>query len=303
VLIVFKTMGMENLNLPSARSQAPLSPRAVKICFECKEEIDASGGGIVCIRKNNYHPRCVRCYKCNRQCYMYRCSKQVDGSILDGHGRMACVDCARKLSDASLKNEQRCQVIVKHSPKDTSIYDKEMDVKDADLSEFEKSFMDNHNTLRFKHAVKPLTWSNKLTAKARAWAIHLIAEQEREKKRNSKAKPLKIHTSTNDKGFGQTCCIIPAFARPTATIMADKVCDQWYSSGKEFKAEDNTFIQEAAPFTQMVWRESSKLGACLMWYGEMAIIVANYYPAGNYEQEFIKNVTNYQNTSPRRAGV
>ena len=37
---------------------------------------------------------------------------QVDGSILDGHGRMACVDCARKLSDAALKNEVKIRELL-----------------------------------------------------------------------------------------------------------------------------------------------------------------------------------------------
>ena len=41
-------------------------------------------------------------------------------------------------------------MIVKHSPKDTSVYDKELEVKELDLSEFEKMFLDNHNSLRFK---------------------------------------------------------------------------------------------------------------------------------------------------------
>ena len=74
------------------------------------------------------------------------------------------------------------------------------------------------------------------------------------------------------------------------------MCNQWYETGENFAVGETVVSQQAAPFTQMVWRETKRVGACLIWQCQVALIVAFYWPPGNVEHEFKTNVTKVMRT-------
>ena len=256
-------------------------------CTFCGEEIVVTESGLVTIKNNTYHPTCVQCHLCK---------KQVDGSLLDSQGRMVCAQCLRKNSGSG----DNCKVSLRHteslSVTNRSEFAKEPPVSPAELSEFENTFLEFHNKFRARHKVQHLVWSDKLTAKARKWAIHLIAES----KRNNSSKLLAGQTGSNRSGLGETCCTISALTKPTPSGMAERVCSQWYETGEHFAVGETAVNKRAASFTQMVWRETKRVGACLMWQGQVALIVSFYWPPGNVENEFSTNVTKVMRT-PRPA--
>ena len=206
-----------------------------------------------------------------------------------------CGQCLRKNSGSndykvSLKREESL------SGRGRAEYEKEPPVSSGDLSEFERVFLECHNKYRARHKVQHFVWSDKLTAKARKWAIHLVAES----RRNGDTNLLAGQSGSEKSGLGQTCCTISAMTKPTPSSMAERVCGQWYETGEHFAVGNNAVNPQAAAFTQMVWRDSKRVGACLMWQGQQALIVAFYFPPGNVENEFGGNVSKVMRT-PRPA--
>ena len=254
---------------------------AVHTCTYCGETIQVTESGLVTIKNNTYHPTCVQCHTCK---------KQVDGSLLDNQGRMVCAQCLRRNS----RSGDRCNVSLRHqeSLAIRAVYAKEPPVSPAELSEFEKVFLECHNKFRARHKVQHLVWSDKLTARARLWAIHLVAESSR----NGNRTLLSGQSGGEQSGLGLTCCTISAITRPSLTGMAEKVCGQWYETGDHFAVGETVVNKLAAPFTQMVWRETKRVGSCLIWHGQVALIVAFYWPPGNVEHEFKTNVTKVMRT-------
>lgn len=72
----------------------------------------------------------------------------------------------------------------------------------------------------------------------------------------------------------------------------------WYSEEKFYDYNRPGFSSKTGHFTALVWKSSKLVGIGVAWSTQKKwwVIVANYYPAGNVQNQFAKNVQRPQNS-------
>ncbi|XP_019957915.1 Golgi-associated plant pathogenesis-related protein 1-like [Paralichthys olivaceus] len=142
----------------------------------------------------------------------------------------------------------------------------------ADAS-FQREFLETHNKYRAMHGAPPLTLSSDLNDSAQKWADHLLALG------------LMSHSDTKN---GEN--IYSKLSSDTLT--GKEAVDSWYSEVTNYKWSSPGFGSQTGHFTQVVWKDSTKLGVGLASAGSRAYVVAQYWPAGNMNMPgyFEKNV-------------
>ena len=66
----------------------------------------------------------------------------------------------------------------------------------------------------------------------------------------------------------------------------------WYNEIQKYDFNNQGFSQGTGHFTQVVWKSSNQLGCG----HSSGFVVCNYYPAGNYQGEYERNVFPSQKT-------
>ncbi|XP_028828806.1 GLI pathogenesis-related 2 isoform X2 [Denticeps clupeoides] len=130
--------------------------------------------------------------------------------------------------------------------------------------DFEKEFLDAHNTYRQKHGAPPLTMSRELSRSAQKWAEKLLA-----------AKILK-HSDTDD---GEN--LFYASSSSPKKYSGNEAVDKWYNEIEKYKFSRPGFQSGTGHFTQVVWKSSKELGLGVATDGRTIIVVGQYHPAGN----------------------
>lgn len=144
----------------------------------------------------------------------------------------------------------------------------------ADAS-FQQEFLKTHNVYRAKHSSPPMTLCSELSASAQTWADHLLS-----------ISSLK-HSDTKD---GEN--IYNMFSSATIKLTGKEAVESWYSEIKDYNWSRPGFSNSTGHFTQVVWKESTKLGVGVATDGNKAFVVGQYRPAGNMnvKEYFEKNV-------------
>ena len=72
----------------------------------------------------------------------------------------------------------------------------------------------------------------------------------------------------------------------------EEICNKWYNEGLDYNYEKNKFQKGTGHFTQLIWKNTKKIGFGLGIKDDQSkmVVVAYYYPAGNIFGEFTKNV-------------
>ena len=72
----------------------------------------------------------------------------------------------------------------------------------------------------------------------------------------------------------------------------EEICNKWYNEGQDYNYEKNKFQKGTGHFTQLVWKNTKKVGFGVGIKDDKSkmVVVAYYYPAGNIFGEFTKNV-------------
>lgn len=135
----------------------------------------------------------------------------------------------------------------------------------------------SHNVLRAKHGAPPLTWSADCAAKAQMAADECAAHNNLH------------HSHHTEFGHGQN-----AFGgTPVGHFGAKDAVEAWYAevNNPGYTAWDskNFTIPGTGHFTQLVWKECAEVGMACDASGK-GYIVANYWPPGNVQGLFDKNV-------------
>jgi hypothetical protein len=75
-------------------------------------------------------------------------------------------------------------------------------------------------------------------------------------------------------------------------ILGSKATQAWYDEIKDYNFNQPGFSMQAGHFTQVVWKNSKQLGVGIAFAngGTKAVVVTNYYPPGNYQEQFPQNV-------------
>ncbi|XP_065345974.1 uncharacterized protein LOC135943395 isoform X1 [Cloeon dipterum] len=148
-------------------------------------------------------------------------------------------------------------------------------------SEFISDCIRWHNIFRQKHSADQITMSSQLCAYAQAWANHLA------------------HTNTfyyrNDRQIGQNLFCRPTGPQAHVEISGRDVALHWYGAMRQydfFKEPDRLHANvNAGHFTQLVWVSTKQLGlGKAQSRNGRVIVVANYYPPGNVNGLYQKNV-------------
>ena len=143
-------------------------------------------------------------------------------------------------------------------------------------NEFQKSALEAHNKYRRKHHVGDLVLSKDLCNIAQRYA-ETMARTGNFSHSNAKY---------NGKNMGENL-----FACYGLKISGKMMTDDWYNEVNQYNFNNPGFVSGTGHFTQVVWKDSREVGFGYAqardgyYYG-----VANYYPAGNYLNEFEDNV-------------
>lgn len=151
--------------------------------------------------------------------------------------------------------------------------------------------MDSHNTLRLRHGVSSLVWSESIATGARNWSQVLLQTQS--------------VRHDNSHNFGENLGF--AFFRPPQSVCSSASQDQslcfrcsqvveaWYNEISNYNFSEGIPINASQPwlhFTQVVWRGSLEFGVGVASGGLSHYVVARYSPRGNIggPDGFLRNV-------------
>lgn len=104
---------------------------------------------------------------------------------------------------------------------------------------------------------------------------------------NLAARGVMQHRSTNDYGENIYC----KYGTANITVTGHEAVKSWYDEISLYNFNSGGFSSATGHFTQVVWRDSKKLGIAKAENSRgQVFVVANYDPPGNYQGQFPENV-------------
>ena len=120
-----------------------------------------------------------------------------------------------------------------------------------------------HNAVRARIGVPPLRWSDRLSAYAHQWAVHLI----REGAFYHRSNPV----------FGENIYEITGRRAAPAEVVGD-----WASEARDYRYRSNTCRGVCGHYTQIIWSDTREVGCGVARDAGREVWVCNYNPPGNY---------------------
>ncbi len=128
---------------------------------------------------------------------------------------------------------------------------------------FARGMLDAHNAVRRRAGVAALVWSDRLAAAAEHWANTLVTNN-------------KFEHNTNTPYGENLFEIIGGSATPGEIVF------EWAAEEKNYNHATNSCSKVCGHYTQIVWRNSRKVGCAVARRGNVEICVCEYDPPGNY---------------------
>ena len=125
------------------------------------------------------------------------------------------------------------------------------------------SMLAAHNAVRQEAGVPELNWSVELATFAQQWADALVARGQFAHRRNSP--------------YGENLYEITG-VRTTP----GEVVEQWAAESKNYRYSSNTCRGVCGHYTQIVWRDTRKVGCAVARKAGTEVWVCNYDPPGNW---------------------
>jgi uncharacterized protein YkwD len=143
------------------------------------------------------------------------------------------------------------------------------------VMDFQTECLTAHNEYRKRHGVPPLKLDKEICKVAQNWANHLISRN--------------VLQHSNNKDYGENLFCMTS-SNPNFSVSGREAVEAWYNEIQchQFGTEPTGLA--SGHFTQVVWKESVKLGVAFAKSGGRVVVVANYDPPGNYIGCFSKNV-------------
>jgi uncharacterized protein YkwD len=141
-------------------------------------------------------------------------------------------------------------------------------------SEQAAAMLSHHNKVRKEVGSTPLVWSQELAAYAQRWAEYLANENGCEMRHRGES-------DREGKQFGENIF----WGSDKNVYQPSNASLSWYSEIEDYKygplTEKNWY--KTGHYTQMVWKNTLRMGAGVAYCPSGAlIVVANYDPPGNY---------------------
>ena len=142
------------------------------------------------------------------------------------------------------------------------------------LTQIRNNILNRHNKYRKLHQVSNLVRSADLETIAQAYSKQLA---------NS---GVLQHSNNKYKGnyMGENL-----YMTTGSSVTGNDAVDLWYDEVKKYNFKKQGFSMETGHFTQLVWKNSKSLG-CGVACKKGCFVTCNYYPAGNYENQYTQNV-------------
>ena len=140
-----------------------------------------------------------------------------------------------------------------------------------------------HNTVRAKHGLQPLKWSDKLAAYSQEWADHL-----------GRGNTCQMYHRSGSPKHGENLYISSALvwsdrgkeiSREKNRVTIKDVVKVWTDEEKWYNYQKNSCQpgQQCGHYTQVVWRETTEVGCAVKFCGDQSQNwVCSYNPPGNF---------------------
>ncbi|MFL6415305.1 MAG: CAP domain-containing protein [Bryobacteraceae bacterium] len=119
-----------------------------------------------------------------------------------------------------------------------------------------------HNVYRRQIGTPPLEWSTRLAATAQSWANELVQTA--------------VLKHRSDLQVGEN--LFEAVGRPADVR---QVVDSWAAERSAYHPETNSCSGRCGHYTQIIWRDTKRVGCGVAREGRREIWVCNYDPPGN----------------------
>jgi uncharacterized protein YkwD len=123
-----------------------------------------------------------------------------------------------------------------------------------------------HNAVRVKTQLPPLQWSSELAAFSQKWANKLLAKNR--------------YTHNPNSPYGENIFIGGVGCIPSAVVM------EWASESKYYSYGTNACNGDCGHYTQIVWRNTRRVGCAVARNSVREVWVCSYDPPGNYRGEW-----------------
>ncbi len=120
-----------------------------------------------------------------------------------------------------------------------------------------------HNAVRQRVGVPPLVWSESLAAVAQEWADYLVTHRQFFHRPKSR--------------YGENLFQITGARATPAEVVND-----WAAESKNYEYGSNTCHGVCGHYTQIVWRDTQRVGCAAARSGRTEVWACNYDPPGNY---------------------
>jgi len=149
--------------------------------------------------------------------------------------------------------------------------------KSYSFTAFQKESLNRHNYYRRMHHVCDLQLSDELCEKAQNYAEYLVINDKFEHsydKFKGKSMGENLHWQKGSKPDG------------------NEAVDCWYNEIEDYDFEtgESKNGNKVGHLTQLLWKESKYLGVGIAEYNGAYVVVANYFPTGNYVGHYTENV-------------
>ena len=148
------------------------------------------------------------------------------------------------------------------------------DESDCELEKFRKTILTKHNYYRKLHQVGNLVRDPTLESIAQKTAEYM--------------KKIDNFSFANDKYQGKP--IGQNIFWYWGSFTGDKIADMWYESESQYDYNKAQYDGNTGDFTQLVWKNTKKIGCGYACNGKECYGICTYYPAGNYMNQFAANV-------------
>ena len=161
-----------------------------------------------------------------------------------------------------------------HDPLDKN--DKEEIDPQAEPEKFKDQLLNRHNFYRARHQVGNLERDAKLEEIAQKTADTMAKEDN--------------WYFTEEKYNGED--VQQNLIAFSGKVNGESIVDSWYEGSLKYDFNKQGWSSETGGFTQMIWKATTKIGCAssLVKGQDKSYAVCIYYPAGNWEGEFEKNV-------------
>ena len=130
-------------------------------------------------------------------------------------------------------------------------------------SRFAIDMLAAHNAVRASLKIRPLTWSDKLAARAQDWADNLLARDQFSHRPKSE--------------YGENLFTITG-----APATPEQVVAAWAAESQDYDYRSNQCRKICGHYTQLVWKDTRRVGCAVARNGRREVWVCNYDPRGNY---------------------